>query len=115
MSGAVTSAAASAGGWIASTFVPTEPAATEKLNSAAHGVSSVVSGVAEGTKEVKYTLKDAAGTVVENDYGEEAREVSGTVGQSEGNVGAVAGDVATVTSGAALAVAGLQGSAGWQD
>ncbi|KAJ8454434.1 hypothetical protein ONZ51_g13026 [Trametes cubensis] len=77
VSGAVTSAAASAGGWIASTFVPTEPAATEKLNSAAHGVSSVVSGTVGGTKEVKDTLKDAAGTVVENDYGEEAREVSG--------------------------------------
>ncbi|KAH9895700.1 senescence-associated protein-domain-containing protein [Cubamyces lactineus] len=115
VSGVVTSAAASAGGWIASTFVPTEPATTEKLNSTARGVSSVVSGAADGTKEVKDTLKDAAGSVVENDYGEEAREVSGNVGQSVGNVGAVAGDVATVTSGAALAVAGLQGAAGRQD
>ncbi|KAI0329468.1 hypothetical protein GY45DRAFT_862146 [Cubamyces sp. BRFM 1775] len=115
VSGAVTSAAASAGGWIASTFVPTEPGATEKLNSAARGVSSVVSGAVEGTKEVKDTLKDAAGSVVENDYGEEVREVSGNVGQSVGNVGAVAGDVATVTSGAALAVAGLQGAAGRQN
>ncbi|KAI0354450.1 hypothetical protein OH77DRAFT_1404967 [Trametes cingulata] len=115
VSGAVTSAASSAGAWIASTFVPTEPAATEQLTSAARGVSTAVQGVAEGTKEVKDTLKDAAGAVVENDYGEEAREVAGSVGQSVGNVGAVAGDVATVTSGAALAVAGLQGAAGRQN
>ncbi|KAI0370752.1 hypothetical protein BV20DRAFT_1035699 [Pilatotrama ljubarskyi] len=115
VSGAVTSAASSAGAWIASTLVPTEPSATEQLTSAARGVSTVVQGVSEGTKEVKDTVKDAAGAVVENDYGEEAREVAGSVGQSVGNVGAVAGDVATVTSGAALAVAGLQGAAGRQN
>ncbi|KAI9059863.1 hypothetical protein FKP32DRAFT_1595878 [Trametes sanguinea] len=115
VSGAVTSAASSAGAWIASTFVPTEPGATEKLNSTARGVSTVVHGVAKGTKDVKDTLKESAGDVVENDYGEEARGVAGNVGQSVNNVGAVAGDVATVTSGAALAVAGLQGAAGRQN
>ncbi|KAI0773132.1 senescence-associated protein-domain-containing protein [Trametes elegans] len=115
VSGAVTSAASSAGAWIASTFVPTQPGATEQLNAAARGVSDVAQGVTEGTKEIKDTLKDAAGTVVENDYGEETREVVGDVGQSVGNVGAVAGDVATLTSGASLAVAGLQGAAGRQN
>ncbi|KAI8977791.1 hypothetical protein BD414DRAFT_517035 [Trametes punicea] len=115
VSGALTSAAASAGAWIAGTLVPTEPKATEQLDSAARSVSAVVGGVAEGTKEVKDTLKDAAGAVVENDYGKEARNVAGNVGQSVNNVSAVAGDVATVTSGAALAIAGLQGAASRQN
>ncbi|CDO76654.1 hypothetical protein BN946_scf184986.g7 [Trametes cinnabarina] len=114
VSGAVTSAASSAGAWMASTFVATDPAVTEKLESAARGASAVATGVMEGTRDVKDTLKTSAGDVVENDYGEEAREVAGNAGQSVNNVGAVAGDVATVTSGAALAVAGLQGAAGRQ-
>lgn len=115
VSGAVTSAASSAGAWIASTFVPTRPEATEQLDAAARGASSITQGVVEGAGEVKDTLKDAAGAVVENDYGAEARGVVGGVGQSVANVGAVAGDAATVTSGAALALAGLQGAAGRQD
>ncbi|KAL7278248.1 hypothetical protein ACG7TL_008224 [Trametes sanguinea] len=115
VSGAVTSAASSAGAWIASTFVPTDPAATDNLNSVARGISTVVHGVAEGTRDVKETLQESAGDVVDHQYGGEARGVSGDVGQSVNNVGAVAGDVATVTSGAALAVAGLQGAASRQD
>ncbi|KAI0631438.1 senescence-associated protein-domain-containing protein [Trametes polyzona] len=115
VSGAVTSAASSAGAWIASTFVPTRPEATAQLDSAARGVSIVVQGVSEGVGEVKDTLKNTAAAVVENDYGEEARTVTGNVGQSVANVGAVAGDAATVTSGAAFAVAGLQGAASRQD
>ncbi|OSC97157.1 hypothetical protein PYCCODRAFT_1448146 [Trametes coccinea BRFM310] len=111
VSGAVTSAASSAGAWIASTFVPTDPAATDKLNSSARGVTAVVHGVAEGTKDVKETLQESAGDVVENDYGGEARDIAGDMGQSMDNVGAVA----TVTSGAALAVAGLQGAASRQN
>ncbi|OSC98110.1 hypothetical protein PYCCODRAFT_1418346 [Trametes coccinea BRFM310] len=111
VSGAVTSAASSAGAWIASTVVPADPTATDKLNSAARGLTAVVHGVAEGTKDVKETLQESAGDVVENDYGGEARDIAGDMGQSMDNVGAVAGNVATVTSGAALAVAGLQGAA----
>ncbi|KAL1943550.1 hypothetical protein VTO73DRAFT_3995 [Trametes versicolor] len=115
VSGAVTSAASSAGAWIASTFVPTRPEATAQLDAAARGASSIAQGVVGGAGEIKDTLKDAAGAVVENDYGAEARGVVGGVGQSVANVGAVAGDAATVTSGAALALAGLQGAAGRQD
>ncbi|KAH9850995.1 hypothetical protein C2E23DRAFT_887020 [Lenzites betulinus] len=115
VSGAVTSVASSAGAWIASTFVPTRPSATENLDAAARGVSTIVEGISTGVGEVTDTVQDAAGEVVENDYGAEARDVAGNVGQGVANVGAVAKDAATVTSGAALAVAGLQGAAKRQD
>ncbi|OJT03973.1 hypothetical protein TRAPUB_5302 [Trametes pubescens] len=115
VSGAVTSAASSAGAWLASTFVPTRPEATAQLDTVAGGASAVVQGVAGGVGEVKDALQDAAGAVVENNYGKEARGVVGGVGRSVANVGAVAGDAATVTSGAALAFGGLQGAAGRQD
>ena len=115
VSGAVMAGAASAGAWIASTFVPTDKETTEQLNSASRGVADVATGVGAGVTEVKDTLKDATGTILENEYGAEAREVVGDVGQSVGNVGAAVGDVATATSGAPIAVAGLQGAASRQD
>ncbi|KAI0824434.1 hypothetical protein BC628DRAFT_1322728 [Trametes gibbosa] len=115
VSGAVTSAASSAGAWIASTFVPKQPSATKRLDAAAGGVSAVVDGISAGAGEVKEAVKGAAGEVVENDYGAEVRGVAGDVGQSVANVGAIAEDAATVTSGAALAVAGLRGAAKRQD
>ena len=115
VSGAVLAGAASAGAWIASNFVPTEKETTEHLSAAARGAITFGDGVAAGVRDVKDTAKDAAGAVLENDYGEEAREVVGNVGQSVGNVGAAAGDVAAATSGGPLAIAGLKGAATRQE
>ena len=114
VSGVVLGAASAAGSWIASTFVPTEEGATERLNSAARATKDVVGGVGDGVKEVKDTLKDAGGGVIENDYGKEARDVVGNVGQSVGNVGSVVADAAAVTSGAPLLAAGVVGAASEQ-
>ncbi|TFK85394.1 hypothetical protein K466DRAFT_494844, partial [Polyporus arcularius HHB13444] len=115
VSGVVLSGAATAGAWIASTFVPTEPETTEQLKAASRGAIDVADGVGAGVGEVKDTLKDAAGALLENDYGQEAREVVGNIGQSVGNVGAAAGDVAAATSGGPIALAGLKGAAARQE
>ncbi|RPD53899.1 hypothetical protein L226DRAFT_469953 [Lentinus tigrinus ALCF2SS1-7] len=115
VSGAVFAGAASAGAWIASTFVPTEKETTEHLSAAARGAITFGDGVAAGVGEVKDAAEDAAGTAIENDYGEEAREVAGNVGHSVGNVGAAAGDVVAATSGGPIAIAGLKGAATRQE
>lgn len=113
--GAVTAVAGTAGAWVASTFVQTEPETTAQLNAASCGTEDIGRGVGSGIGEVKDALQGAAGDVIENELGGEARDVLGNAGQSVGNVGAVVGDVATAISGGPILAARLMGAASRQD
>ncbi|OCH85848.1 hypothetical protein OBBRIDRAFT_739112 [Obba rivulosa] len=114
LTNAVSTAAGQAGAWVAGRFVPTTESNTETLQSTANAWDITSDGVSAGLSEVRSAAGDAAGKIVENDYGPEAREVLGNAATSAGNVGAVAGAAMEVTSGAAFATAGLRGAAASQ-
>lgn len=107
---AVGSAASSAGSWMTANVVPTTDENTRRLNATSNAYDSSTGGIVNGIADVKNSLANGAGSIVENDLGPEARSASGNLASSVGNVAGIAGQAAHLTSGVTVASGALMGA-----
>lgn len=113
VSAVVSSAASSAGAFISTSVGagPPSPSTKEAVSSLADAYNSVAKGVGE----VKHAVTDSFGDVVQNEVGQEARDIGGKVVGTVGNVGGAVGQVAEVGTGAVLVSGGVKGVVGLGD
>ncbi|THH32717.1 hypothetical protein EUX98_g1458 [Antrodiella citrinella] len=101
--------ASSAGAWVTSK-VPTTQETTDTLNQVGDAYTSTTGGIAAGVGQLKATMTEATGQVVENEWGREARDVGGDLAGSVGNITGSVGQAASVASGATVFDGGLKGA-----
>lgn len=110
ISSSVSDAASSAGAFVSSraTGGPPSPSTT----AAASSVSDLWGAVGKGTAEVTGAVSESFGDIVQNEFGNEAREISGKVAGGVRNVSDAVAHVAGVGTGATLAKGGVKGAVG---